>query len=437
MLALLTLAYALAYVDRQMLNLMVDPIKRSLDITDTRFSLIQGSAFVFSYMLAAPLFGRLVDITNRRNILVACVCSWSIFTALCGRAETFTELFLARCAVGISEACIFPVALSLIADVFSVRRAPRALSIFTLGTQLGGGFSLLVSGAVIASAGALAVALPLLAGLQGWQVAFVVIGLPGLLFAMVLLTLREPRRVRSVAVETEDRHLTLREVAAALWERRAFYTRIYLGVGCVGVVQLGIPSWMPAFLMRAHGMSPATTGLRLGLLSMVCGTVATLLGPWVAERVARRGYVDAPMRTAAFATIGMFLFCVMIPLAPGDTSVMIVAAGAIFFNSFPIGLMAFTLQNATPSRIRGVAASFYTFSAQLIGYAIGPTLTALLTDRFFGDPVMVGHSLQIVTATASLIAGVMFFTILSPYRRLIGHRGPARATTPLAAEAVA
>jgi MFS family permease len=182
---------------------------------------------------------------------------------------------------------------------------------------------------------------------------------------------------------------------------------------------------MPAFLMRAHHMSPTDTGLRLGLLSIFCGTTATLLGPWVAGCIAKRGYVDAHMRTAAFSTIGMLLFCLMIPVAPDNVTVLFVAGEAIFFNSFPIGLMAFTLQSATPSRIRGVAASFYTFSAQLIGYAIGPTLTALITDKVFGDPAMVGHSLQIVTSTASFVACLMFFTILRPYRHLIGHTGPS------------
>jgi MFS family permease len=420
-----------------MLNLMVDPIKRSLVISDTQFSLIQGSAFVFSYTLMAPVFGRLVDLTNRRNILAISICLWSLFTSLCSYASTFEQLFLARCGVGMSEACIFPVALSLIADYFSAKRAPRALSIFVLGTQLGGGFSLLAGGAILSSAASLAALFPLLGALQPWQIAFIVVGLPGLLYALLILTFREPARVRSIALETEDRDLTVRETAAALWERRSFYIRIYLGVGSVGVVQLGIPSWMPAFLMRVHGMSPADTGFRMGLLSIVVGTCATLLGPIVAARVAKRGYVDAHIRTAAFSTIGMFLCCALIPLVPGPGPVMVVVAGAIFFNSFPIGLMAYTLQSATPSRIRGVAASLYTFAAQLIGYAIGPTVTALITDRVFGNPNMVGHSLQIVTCVASVSACLVFFTILRPYRHLIGHEGPARQRAPAATTAQA
>jgi len=126
-LGLLTLSYSLAYIDRQLLNLLVDPIKRALLISDTQLSFIQGAAFICAYLLAAPLFGRLVDLRNRRNILLFGVCAWSIFTILCGRADSYAGLFLARFGVGASEACVLPVGWSLISDYFSARRAPRAL----------------------------------------------------------------------------------------------------------------------------------------------------------------------------------------------------------------------------------------------------------------------------------------------------------------------
>lgn len=424
-LGLLTFSYGLAFVDRQMLNLLVDPIRDALRISDTQFSVIQGSAFVFSYLLMAPVFGRLVDITNRRNILMAGIAAWSLFTALCSQADTFSELFLARCGVGMSEACVFPVALSLVADFFSPRRAARALSIFTIGLQLGGGFSLFVSGLVIAYARDLTVMIPALASYQPWQIAFVVIGLPGLLFAILLLTFREPARAKSITVVADDRALSFRETLSLIWQRRAFYGRIYLGVGSLAVVQFGITSWVPAFLIRAHEMSPTNTGYRLGLMSMLIGTSSTLLGPWVAGLVVRRGYVDAHIRTAALSALGMCLCCLAIPLI-STPNVLFVVGGVIFCNSFPIGLLVYTLQSATPSRARGFASSMYTFSAQFLGYAVGPTLIALLTDKVFGDPKMVGYSIQIVTSVASVMMAVLCFTILRPYRLLMGHTGPAR-----------
>ena len=191
-LAVLTLAYSLAYIDRQLLNLLVEPIKHSLLISDTQLSLVQGIAFISAYLVASPLFGRLVDLTNRRNLLVVCICLWCGFTALCGRADTFEGLFVARLGVGASEACVFPLALSVIADCFSARQMARAMSIFILGPMLGGGLSLVAGGFVIEFARELHQQFPILAQFQTWQLAFVLVGLPGILFALNGIT-RPPR----------------------------------------------------------------------------------------------------------------------------------------------------------------------------------------------------------------------------------------------------
>jgi MFS family permease len=419
-LTFLTLAYALAYIDRQMLNLVVDPIKRSLLISDTHFSLIQGTAFVSAYLLAAPVFGRLVDVSNRRNILIFGVCTWSIFTALCGKANSFPELFIARFGVGVSEACVFPVSMSLIADYFSTRQAPRALSVLTLGSQLGGGFSLVASGLVIAFAGRLRLEFPSLVSLETWQMAFVVIGLPGLVFAALLLTIREPRRSQFLASDAADQALTGREVAARLWAQRHFYGRIYLAIGMIGIIQLGIPTWFPSFLIRAHAMPPAEAGYRLGTLSVVLGSIGPLAGAAVAQWLEKRGHRDALLRVAAFATIGMLLSCAAIPIASSAVGALGAAAGMIFWCGFPTGIIASATQLATPSRMRGVVASLYTFSAQLIGYGLGPTVVALFTDRVFADPKMVGYSLQIVMCTAATLAAFLLFSVLPHYRVILG-----------------
>jgi MFS family permease len=413
-----------------MLNLLVDPIKRSLILSDTQFSLIQGTAFVSAYLAAAPIFGRLVDVTNRRNILIFGVCAWSVCTALCGLANSYGILFLARFGVGVSEACVFPVSMSLIADYFSAQRAPRALSILTIGSQLGGGFSLVASGLVIAFAGRLRLQFPSFETMTTWQMAFVVIGLPGLLFALLLFSLREPKRRQILATDAAEKPLSMRQVASALWTRRNLYGRIYLTIGMIGVVQLGIPSWFPSFLIRAHGMPASATGLELGTLSVLVGSTGTLLGPIVSRWLERAGYTDAPLRAAAFGMIGMFFSCVAIPLAPGSTGALCVAAGMIFFCGFPTGIIAAATQHATPSRVQGVVASFYTFSAQLIGYGIGPTAIALVTDRVFHDPKMVGYSMEIVMSTASVVACLLLFSALKHYRKMMSEMSPTRSPPP-------
>ena len=427
-LIMLTVSYSLAYIDRQLLNLLVDPIKRSLLISDTQLSLVQGLAFISAYLLAAPLFGRLVDTSNRRNVLLAGICLWSVFTALCGRADTYFELFAARFGVGASEACVLPVGWSIISDIFSTRRTPRAMSIFMLGPLLGGGFSLLAGGAVIMFAKHVRVQVPLLANLDVWQMAFVLIGAPGILLALLLLlTVREPRRSQSLVAVEDDRKFTTREAADFLWQRRGFYTRVYLALGTLGMVVLGIPSWLPSFLIRFHGVAPAAVGFRFGVIVVTLGAAGVLIGPWVARLLEKRGYEDATLRTAAFSLLATLVASAAIPFAPGADGALTAAAAAIFFSSLPTGVMAASMQRGTPSRMRGVVAALYTFSGQLIGFGLGPTSIALVTDKFFHDPKMVGYSIGIVCPIAAAMTAYLLFSSLRHYRRILAEERAAKA----------
>lgn len=426
-LGLLMVSYSLAYVDRQLLNLLVDPIKHALIISDTQLSLVQGIAFISAYLLAAPIFGRLVDVTNRRNILVVGICMWSIFTALCGRADTYTELFAARFGVGASEACVFPVACSMIADLFSPRRSPRALSIFMLGPMLGGGFSLLAGGVVIASARNIRLHFPMLEGLATWQLAFVMVGLPGLLFAaIVLLTVREPRRNPSSTSKVDERHYTVRESASYIWHRRGFYGRIYMCVGMLGIVVLGVPAWLPSFLIRVHGVMPAAVGIRFGLTVVTFGAAGVLAGPWLARIVQRRGGQAAPLRMAGYSMLAMLLCCALIPLAPGSLSALAAAAGTIFFSSLPTSIMISATQVCSPNRIRGAVGSLYTFFAQLIGFGLGPTSIALVTEKVFHDPASIGASIAIVCTIASAIGTWLIFSSVPHYVGMLDEMWSAK-----------
>lgn len=425
-LGLLTFSYALAYIDRQLLNLLIDPIKHSLGVTDTQLSFIQGTAFISAYLVAAPLFGRLADITNRRNILLLGVCLWSIFTALCGRADTYTELFLARFGVGASEACVLPVCWSLLSDYFSERRAPRALSIFMLGPLLGGGFSLVAGGLVIAFANNVREAVPAFGHLATWQLAFVLVGIPGALLAAALLTVREPQRTSSAKSAAQaDRKYTLRETGAYLWNFRAFYGRVYWGVGMIAVVVLGMPAWLPAYLIRYHGVAPASVGYRIGVTVVLCGTAGVLAGPWFARLLERRGYQDTTLRVAAWSLVALFGATLAVVLAPNAELAMAATGLAVFTFSMPTGILAAVTQFATPPRLRGIVASLYSFFAQLIGYGIGPTAIALVTDKGFGDPKMVGYSIGIVCCIASAVAAWMMFSALPHYKRMLSRESQA------------
>ncbi|MBC2667159.1 MFS transporter [Novosphingobium flavum] len=418
-LILLTTSYALAYVDRQLLNLLVDPVKRTLDISDTQFSFIQGFAFISAYIAAAPLFGRLVDVTNRRNILLGGVTVWSLCTALCGMADNFWELAIARFGVGVSEACVYPVAMSVIPELFSTRRLPRALSLFALGTQIGGGFSLLAGGAVITFAASVILLIPALSSLETWQLSFVLVGLPGLLLSAFLLSVREPPRMASATKKA--RPFTLRECAAKLHRSRAFYGRLYLYAACSGIVFLCIPAWYPTYLIRVFGMPAATVGWQVGAITLLFGGVGTLAGPWVAGMLTRRGYADGALRAACCAVVGSFSLCLAIPFAQTPIVALAIIGGIIFCCGLPTSLIAFSLQRVTPGAMRGMTASLYTLTVQVVGYGVGPTAVALVTEKVFGGPMMVGHSLQVVCSTAAFVGFCALITNLRHFRELLAE----------------
>ena len=421
-LGLLTFAYALAYIDRQLLSLVVDPIKHTLSITDTQFSLIQGSAFVVAYMAAAPIFGRLVDVAKRRNVLILGVTIWSICTALCGMASTFWELFFARVGVGLSEACIFPVAMSMISDCFSKQRSARAMSIFTLGTQIGGGFSLIAGGLVISFADDVTKALPIFNSLEKWQMAFIIVGLPGLVFALSLFAMPEPTRGRGGTEKVHHDKIPLKQSLRSMWDELDFYGRFYAAIGFTAIIQQGMPLWYPSILIRVKGMTLAETGLKLGLVSITVGTIGTLVGPTFAQWLNRLGYNDAAWRTGWISLGLLALVCLAIPYTAGPNSALVIAGGIVFFTALPLGAVIAEMQNVTPSHMRGVAGSLQTFAAQSIGYMIGPVLMAGMTDFVFKDTTKIDHSFQIVTCLFALAASYMFYTIGRPHRALVQLR---------------
>ena len=180
----LTLCYVLSFVDRQILSLLVGPIKRDLRITDTRVGVLQGLAFAIFYTLAGLPIGRLVDTRNRRNLVMAGVAVWSVFTSACSAAGTFWSLFLARIGVGVGEATLNPSAFSLISDYFPRERLNTALSVYYVGVLVGSGLALTAGGTIVdAATRAGAIHLPLLGETAAWRLTFLAVGAPGLLFA--------------------------------------------------------------------------------------------------------------------------------------------------------------------------------------------------------------------------------------------------------------
>ncbi len=422
--AILLLANAVSFVDRQVINLLTEALKQDLRISDTQIGLLQGVAFGVFYTLMGLPLGRLSDRWNRRNVIVLGAAVWSCMTAACGLARNFTQLFWARVGVGVGEAALSPAAMSLLSDYFPPERRALPLSFYMTGTSLGSGVALLVGGGVVGLVGSsVGLHLPLIGEVRPWQAAFLAVGLPSLLLVPLLGAIREPLR-RGRAEGAELLH-SFQAGVRYVWQRRGFYLGHHLGLALLAVYTFGIAAWTPALLIRLFGWAPAEVGAAYGLITLGCGVPGVLAGGACAGWLRRRGHADANWRVLLAGAAALLPCAVLAPLAGSATWVLALLCPVTFLTTFPLGVAAAALQEATPNELRAQVTATYLFILNLIGLGLGPVGVGLLTDRWFADPLALGRSM----ATLSALAGPLAIASLWVGWR---HR-PVLATNPLPA----
>ena len=400
----LTVAYVLSFIDRSILSLLVGPIRADLGITDTEVSLLHGLAFAVFYTLLGIPIATLADTRNRRNVIAIGVAFWSLATAACGLARNFWELLLARIGVGVGEAALSPAAYSMIADSFPRDRLNRALSVYTLGAFAGMGLALIIGAAVIAritTAGT--TTLPLIGAVAPWQLVFMVVGLPGLVVALWLLTVREPARQQAATAQGGG----LRELRPHLARHWQAYTAHLVGFALLGIVLNSLLAWTPTHLIRNFDLTPASAGFTLGSLIVVCCTAGILTGGWLADRWQAAGASDAPLRVGVISALGCVAFGMFATAADTIEATRILLAPLLFFSTFAYGAAPAALQVITPPKTRAVASALYLFVLNLVGMGLGPLITATLTDWWFADDLAVGRSLAVVMASAAAGAALL------------------------------
>lgn len=401
-LAILTALYTASFIDRQVLNLLVDPIKRSLGIGDTAFSLLQGMSFMLAFVILNPVAGWLADRGDRRLLLLIAGMVWSLCTVGCGLATSFTLMFTARVGIGGSEAFVGPASWSLLADTFDAKRLPRALSIFLVGPYIGGGLALIFGGLMIEAAPTIAQAIPILQSLQPWQIVFIAVGAPGLLLALLALLIHEPRRVTSGGGAIAANPLSLRDALVFLSTQRAFFLPFSVGMAAIVISLYSLPSWMPSVLIRSYGGDPARVGIEFGIVTLVAGTAGVLCGPWAARLLdggRHAGVVLVPVLAAA----GLLLGAGALALAPRYDLAIAAAALISFCYALPQATSSAALQLAAPPGMRGLITALYAFVIGIVGLVIAPTLVAFITEHVFADDARVHASLSIVVAGSAAV----------------------------------
>ena len=419
--AFLMVLYTSSFIDRQILALLVKPIRADLKIDDFQYGLLTGLAFVGIYSLAGLPIGALVDRWSRKGVILVGVTAWSLMTAACGLTNSFGSLFATRIGVGIGEATLSPASYSLISDLFPKDKLGRALSLYGLGIPLGSGLALVIGGQVVGAIEHIgSIDLPLVGVTRPWQAVFMAIGLPGLILALLaIFVVKEPKRHKSQA--EIDSQPTIGEALAFFWQNIGAYAGLFMGMGLLAMYGYGCVAWYPTLLERVYGFSIAKAGLFLGISNLFFGAGGGMFAGWLADRLVARGRADGHYLVSIGYCLG-FAITGAIGSASGSPYVCFpLIAFSLAFSNTIIGVVAAALQILTPPRMRGLISSFFLAMAAFIGFAFGPSAIGFITSHVFHNDQMVGYSLAIVAAIFPTLGAVAFWLGRKPFLEQTGR----------------
>jgi MFS family permease len=415
---ILMVCYTLSFIDRQILALLVGPIKKELSLSDSRMGLLGGLAFALFYTFLGLPMGRLADTKSRRTIVAIGVFLWSLMTGTCALARSFTSLFLARMGVGVGEAALAPSAFSLITDYFPREQLGTALSVYSMGIFIGSGLALMISGAVI---GALSHLPPINLGMFGtiasWRLTFFIVGVPGLVVSCLAFTVREPLRRNLLATKQghQPTKLSIREVASQLKLRWQSVFGVAFAFAFQSSCTYGFGFWGPTFLIRVHHWDPSKTGMILGIITLVTGVGGMYLGGRLCDRWQRLGLAEAPLKVGVIGTGGSGIFFVLAMIAPTPVWSLAGIIPGLFLLAMPIGTAHASMQLILPNQVRGQISALYLFILNT-GLVIGPYLPGAFNDYLFKNEQMLAYSIALTMAICSGGAVILLKATYRPYR---------------------
>ena len=408
--ALLIAASACSFVDRQILGLLVEPIKADLQLTDTGVSLLLGLAFVLCYALAGPPIGLLIDRGRRWRIVAVGIGAWSVMTAGGALAGNYAQLFLLRMGVGIGEATLNPAAYSLIPDVVRPEKRGLSIALFGLGVYVGAGLALVIGGQVIGLLSRYPVIdLPLLGSVRPWQASFLVVGALGLPVALLAALMPEPPR-RGAAAAAPSAGAVLRHLRA----HAVVFGGIALCWATVLMAGYSVGAWIAAFMGRTHGWAPVQVGLWFGIIIVAFGSLGAIIGGWASDRAARWRGDGRVLTVAALAALAL-PFAAAFPLASGPWEALALMAVFTMGQAGAAAAAPSMLQDVLPGRMRGLGSALILAVVTLLSLGLGPVIVALLTDRMFHDPAALRYALAIAVPAMLFVCALSGLVIARRY----------------------
>lgn len=404
--------YWLSVLDRFIIALLVDPMKKDLGLTDVQFGLLHGFAFIGSFTIFGLIFGALADRFNRRKVIFVGVTIWSLATAACGVAQSYWHLLLARIGVGVGEASLNPAASSMIADLFPRKKLTTAMAVYAVGATIGSGTALMIGGAIVGYVSQFEViTLPLIGAIHPWQAVFFIVGIPGALIAFSIFTVPEPVR-RGVATH-QQRGIVANYLAffRFLVKKWRFFTCHYLGFIFASAIVTGGAAWYPTHVGRTFGWSAAEIGTALGTALLIAGVISKLGSGRIVDLMYQRGYRDAQLRwygicmliaapIGVYATLSSNAWTFIIAIAMFMTLIGALQACAIT-----------ALNLVTPNELRGTGVAVFTTVGAMVGGGLGPVLIA-----WVGGESSLGTGLAVMIGICCPLGGLFLLLGLRAMR---------------------
>ena len=414
----LSIAAIVAYIDRQIITLLVEPIKADLGASDVQMSLLMGISFALFYAVLAIPIAWVADHRSRKMVILVGIVCWSVATFVSGLAGVFLLLFIARMFIGVGEATLSPAGFSIISDYFSKEKLPGPISVFTGSGFVGSGLALILGGYLYATLAEMGPTTLPFGTLEPWQLTFICVSMLSVPLFLLMLIIKEPVRKHSDEEKEQAAAPASFEVAGFVRKHASVFLPLFLGFSFLAAAQYGLGAWAPSYFIRVHGWTQLDVGQMFGPVLLVAGPVGVISGGFLAEGLLARGMSDATLRVPMIAALAALPFAIAFPLV----SLPLMALGCLgivtLLGTIPFGAGIATFPLITPNRMRAQVMAFYLLVANLFSYSAGPLFIGWLTDEVFGDEKAINLSLAVAPPITIALGALLILLAIRPYRAM-------------------